>query len=60
MSKIVHLIAEIEIEIDGGMEKERAIDIISQRIPEGALSEDYDGTEDWAILVNKWTVKEKK
>ncbi len=58
MNQIIKLLADIEIEIDGELDKERAINIISQRIPEGAVSEDYDGTEDWAILVKKWTVKE--
>ncbi len=60
MNKIIHLLAEIEIEIDGDLDKQKAIEYLSEvRCPEGIISEDYDGTEDWAILVNKWTVKEK-
>ncbi len=58
MVRTVKLIAEMEIEIDGDISIQTVIEIMSQRVPEGAVSEDYDGTEDWAILVNKWSVKE--
>ncbi len=59
MVRTVKLIAEMEIEIDGDLDKQKAIEYLSEvRCPEGIISEDYDGTEDWAILVNKWSVRE--
>ncbi len=58
MNQIIKLIAEIEIEIDGELDKEKAVKIMTQRIPEGISSEDYDGTDDWVIFVNHWTVRE--
>lgn len=56
---ILKLIAEIEVEIDGKLSKEKAIEILQTNcMPEGVVSEDYDGTEDWAILINSWSVRE--
>ena len=61
---IINLVADIEIEVDGDLSKEKAIKIFFRegRI-EGVLSEDYDaedcgGPHDWAILVNSWSGRE--
>jgi hypothetical protein len=57
----LNLIAKIEIQIDGELSKELAIEICQKTLRvQGVLSEDYDGTDDWAILVNSVEINEDK
>ena len=57
---ILKLIAELDLEVDGSLEKEKAIEILAERsMPKDILSEDYDGTKDWAIIINSWTIREE-
>jgi hypothetical protein len=56
-----NLIAKIEIEVDGELYRERAIEICQKTLRvQGVFSEDYNGTYDWAILVNSVEINEDK
>lgn len=52
---------EFDLEIDGELDEKRAADIFFENIGvHGLLSEDIEGTDKWAILVNSWELKEVK
>ena len=52
---------EFDLDIDGELSEERAKEyFVSNLNVEGLLSEQIDGTEDWAILINGWELKENQ
>ncbi len=52
------LIAHINIDIDGELPVDKAAEILqSYRLPGSLMSEEVDGSKDWAILVDGWRVE---
>jgi hypothetical protein len=50
---------EFDLDIDGELSEERAKELFFEHLEvDGLSSEQVDGTEDWAIMINGWELKE--